>query len=119
LARISAKGETLFDIFDLSRPVSKVLGVRSKGVRNLEQGLGTTPVTQYLGVKFHLLGSTIGTFEQPKLADSIGDGLVQITSSLSADGRPASLVAYERTNHMQLLNDANIRVKIEDITTNA
>ncbi|MCE2679028.1 MAG: GPI inositol-deacylase [Burkholderiales bacterium] len=116
LARVSAKGETLFDIFDLSRPVSKVLGVRSKGVRNLEQGLGTTPVTQYLGVKFHLLGSTIGTFEQPKLADTIGDGLVRITSSLSADGRPESLVAYERTNHMQLLNDAKIRAKLEELT---
>jgi hypothetical protein len=117
LARVSAKGETLFDIFDLSRPVSKVLGVRSKGVRNLEQGLGTTPVTQYLGVKCHLLGSTIGTFDQPKLADSIGDGLVQITSSLSADGRPESLVAYERTNHMQLLNDAKIRIKLEELTS--
>jgi len=95
------------------------LGVRSKGVRNLEQGLGTTPVAQYLGVRFHLWGSTIGTFEQPKLADSIGDGLVQITSALSADGRPESMVAYERTNHMQLLNDAKIRARLEDLTTKA
>ncbi len=116
LARISAKGEKLLDAFDLSRPISKVLGVRSRGVRNLEQGLGTTPVSRYTDVRVHLIGSTVGTFEQPGIAETVGDGLVQLSSSLSADAVPQAASAYEGRHHMHLLNDAKIREQLDQLT---
>jgi pimeloyl-ACP methyl ester carboxylesterase len=119
LARLSAKGETLLDAFDMSRPVSKVLGVRSRGVRNLEAGLGATPVTRYENIRVHLVGSTVGTFEQPRLADTIGDGLVQISSALAADALPQGTRAHENMHHMNLLNDAKIRQQLDDLTRTA
>jgi len=118
LARISATGERLLDAFDLSRPISKVLGVRSRGVRNLEKGLGATPVTRYDtdSVRVHLFGSTVGTFEQPGVSETVGDGLVQLSSALSADAMPERISALPGRHHMHLLNDANIRQQLADLT---
>lgn len=116
LARLSATGERLLDAFDLSRPISKVLGVRSRGVRNLEKGLGTTPVSRYEDVRVHLIGSTVGTFEQPGIAETVGDGLVQLSSALSADAMPQAASAYEGRHHMHLLNDAKIREQLDQLT---
>jgi len=116
LARLSATGERLLEAFDLSRPVSRILGVRSRGVRNLEQGLGTTPVSKYEGVRVHLIGSTVGTFEQPGVAETVGDGLVQLSSALSADAVPEQASAYAGRHHMHLLNDATIRAQLEELT---
>lgn len=116
LARLSATGERLLDVFDLSRPVSKVLGIRSRGVRNLEQGLGATPVSRYGALRVHLIGSTVGNFEQPGVAETVGDGLVQLSSALAADAVPQQASAYAGRHHLHLLNDAKIRAQLDELT---
>lgn len=116
LARLSATGERLLDAFDLSRPVSKVLGVRSRGVRNLEQGMGTTPVSRYGDVRVHLTGATVGTLEEPGIAETVGDGLVQLKSALSSDAAPQAAQALAGRHHMHLLNDVTIRQQLIEIT---
>ncbi|WP_288108444.1 alpha/beta fold hydrolase [Limnobacter sp.] len=115
LARLAAAGEGLLDRFELSKPVSRVLGVRSTGIRDLQGGLGPLMTSDGHRVQFHLIGSTVGKSTGSWLNDTVGDGLVQMSSALADETGTAQRAAFSQKHHMQLLNDPEIYVQLEAV----
>lgn len=108
LARLAAAGEQLFNRFDLSRPIGRVLGVRSRGIRDLKDGLGPLKTHTGKDVMFHLIGSTVAADTNSWLSNTVGDGLVTMNSALADETGRAQRLAMTQKHHMLLLNDAEV-----------
>ncbi|MDX1668709.1 MAG: alpha/beta hydrolase [Limnobacter sp.] len=115
VARLAGKGEQLFSQFELSRPVSKVLGVRSTGIRNLQTGLGPLQTSDGQIIDFHMMGATLGGQSGSWVDESLGDGLVQMSSALADDTGKAQRLAFSAKHHMRLVNDPEIYQQIEAV----
>lgn len=115
LARLAAAGEGLLGRFELSRPVGRVLGIRSTGIRDLQGGLGPLMTSDGHRVQFHLIGSTMGKTTGSWLNETVGDGLVQMSSALADETGTAQRAAFSQKHHMQLLNDPEIYVQLEAV----
>ncbi|MDX1670395.1 MAG: alpha/beta hydrolase, partial [Limnobacter sp.] len=115
LARLAGKGEELFSRFELSKPLGKVLGVRSTGVRDLQTGLGSLQTADGREVGFHLLGATVGKSTGSRLNESLGDGLVQMSSALADESGQAQRLAFAEMHHMMLLNHPEIYRQLEAV----
>ncbi|MBU0785251.1 MAG: GPI inositol-deacylase [Gammaproteobacteria bacterium] len=113
LARLAAAGEQLFDRFELSRPIGRVLGVRSRGIRDLDYGLGALQTRDGHEVMFHLVGSTIADHGSSWLNTTVGDGLVTPDSALADDTGKAQRVMFAQKHHMTLLNDPDVYLELE------
>lgn len=113
LARLAAAGEQLFDRFELSRPIGHVLGVRSRGIRDLDHGLGALQTRGGREVMFHLIGSTIGDHGSSWLNSTVGDGLVTPDSALADDTGKAQRVTFAQKHHMALLNDPDVYLELQ------
>ncbi|WP_370261150.1 esterase/lipase family protein [Limnobacter sp.] len=113
LARLAAAGEQLFGRFELSRPIGKVLGVRSRGIRDLDDGLGPLQTKDGLKVMFHLVGSTIGDYTDSWVNTTLGDGLVPPQSALADNTGRAQRVTFSRKHHMLLLNDPEVYAELQ------
>lgn len=112
LARLAAAGEQLLGRFQLSRPVGKVLGVRSRGIRDLKDGLGALQGRDGSPVMFHLIGSTIGDHSAVWLNATLGDGLVTPESALADDTGRAQRMTFAQKHHMNLLNDPEVYAEL-------
>lgn len=113
LARLAAAGEQLLGRFDLSKPVGKVLGVRSRGIRDLKDGLGAIQTRSGQEVMFHLIGSTIGDHTSSWLNTTVGDGLVTPDSAQADDTGRAQRVTFAQKHHMTLLNDPDVFLELK------
>lgn len=113
LARLAAAGEQLFDRFELSRPIGRALGVRSRGIRDLDHGLGALQTRDGHEVMFHLIGSTIGDHGSSWLNTTVGDGLVTPDSALADDTGKAQRVTFAQKHHMTLLNDPDVYLELQ------
>jgi pimeloyl-ACP methyl ester carboxylesterase len=113
LARLAAAGEQLFGKFELSKPIGRVLGVRSRGIRDLKDGLGALQTRDGQEVMFHLVGSTIGDHTSSWLNTTVGDGLVTPDSALADDTGKAQRVTFAQKHHMTLLNDPDVFLELK------
>lgn len=113
LARLAAAGEQLFDRFELSRPIGRVLGVRSRGIRDLDHGLGVLQTPAGHEVMYHLIGSTIGDHGSSWLNTTVGDGLVTPDSALADNTGKAQRVTFAQKHHMTLLNDPDVYLELQ------
>lgn len=113
LARLAAAGEQLFGKFELSKPIGRVLGVRSRGIRDLKDGLGPLQTRDGHNVMFHLIGSTIGDHTSSWLNTTVGDGLVTPDSALADDTGRAQRVTFAQKHHMTLLNDPDVFLELK------
>jgi pimeloyl-ACP methyl ester carboxylesterase len=113
LARLAAAGEQLFGKFELSKPIGRVLGVRSRGIRDLKDGLGPIQTRDGHSVMFHLIGSTIGDHTSSWLNTTVGDGLVTPDSALADDTGRAQRVTFAQKHHMTLLNDPDVFLELK------
>lgn len=113
LARLAAAGEQLLGRFELSRPIGKVLGVRSRGIRDLKDGMGALQTRDGQEVMFHLIGSTIGDHTSSWLNTTVGDGLVTPDSALADDTGRAQRVTFAQKHHMTLLNDPDVFLELQ------
>lgn len=113
LARLAAAGEQLFDRFELSRPIGRVLGVRSRGIRDLDHGLGALQTPAGHEVMYHLIGSTIGDHGSSWLNTTVGDGLVTPDSALADNTGKAQRVTFAQKHHMTLLNDPDVYLELQ------
>ena len=115
LARLAAAGEQLFSRFELSRPLGRVLGGRSRGIRDLDHGLGPLQTRDGQSVMFHLIGSTMGGINATWLNTNIGDGLVTTVSAHADSTGKAQKVTFIEKHHMNLLNDPDVFVEIRRV----
>lgn len=113
LARLAAAGEQLLGRFELSKPIGRVLGVRSRGIRDLKDGLGALQTRAGQDVTFHLVGSTIGDHTSSWLNTTVGDGLVTPDSALADDTGKAQRVTFAQKHHMTLLNDPDVFLELK------
>lgn len=113
LARLAAAGEQLLGRFELSKPIGKVLGVRSRGIRDLKDGLGAIQTRGGQEVMFHLVGSTIGDHTSAWLNSTVGDGLVTPDSATADDTGRAQRVTFAQKHHMTLLNDPDVFLELK------
>ncbi|MCQ8895686.1 GPI inositol-deacylase [Limnobacter humi] len=113
LARLAAAGEQLFNRFELSKPLGRVLGVRSRGIRDLKDGLGPLKTHDGHDVMFHLIGSSIGDSTGSWLPNTVGDGLVTVKSALADDTGRAQRLAFSHKHHMNLLNDPEVYLELQ------
>ncbi len=119
----------VLDAFPLSRPLAKVLNVRSHGIRDLRHGFvadedwkgrpadalnadARTPIPRLEKVKYHFIGSSIGVDEHHWLGHLIGDGLVKLPSSTARELADADTAVLYSAHHMQLLNHPAIYTQI-------
>lgn len=112
LARLAAAGEQLLGKFELSKPIGKVLGVRSRGIRDLNYGMGALQTRDGQEVIFHLIGSTIGDHTSSWLNTTVGDGLVTPDSALADDTGRAQRVTFAQKHHLTLLNDPDVFLEL-------
>lgn len=115
VARLAGAGEALLNGFELSRPISKVLGVRSTGIRNLQKGLGPLKTSDGLPINFHLMGATMSDNAGSWVTETLGDGLVQMSSALADESGRAQRLAFASKHHMRLVNDHEIYQQIEAV----
>jgi pimeloyl-ACP methyl ester carboxylesterase len=115
LARIAGAGEDLLNKFELTKPFGKVLGVRSTGIRGLQDGLGALQTSDGHNVGFHLFGATMADSTGSWINETLGDGLVQMSSALADESGKAQRLAFAAKHHMNLLNDADIYVQLEAV----
>lgn len=109
----------VLDRFELSRPWGRVLGVRSVGIRDLKHGATSDadwrdgrsrrwrspqPIARLPGARYHFIGSSIGVSADDPLGRFLGDGLVRLPSSLTAELADADTATLFRLHHMRLLN---------------
>ena len=113
LARLAAAGEQLFSKFELAKPIGRVLSVRSRGIRDLDHGLGALQTRDGQEVMFHLIGSTIGDHTSSWLNTTVGDGLVTPDSALADDTGKAQRVTFAQKHHMTLLNDPDVFLELK------
>lgn len=113
LARLAAAGEQLLGKFELSKPIGRVLAVRSRGIRDLDHGLGALQTRDGQEVMFHLIGSTIGHHTSSWLNTTVGDGLVTPDSALADDSGKAQRVTFAQKHHMVLLNDPDVFLELK------
>jgi pimeloyl-ACP methyl ester carboxylesterase len=120
----------VLDAFPLSRPLAKVLNVRSSGIRDLRHGFvadedwkgrpadalnadARTPIPRLPTVRYHFIGSSIGAHAEDWLGHAIGDGLVKLPSATARELADADTATLFRAHHMQLLNHPAIAAQIE------
>lgn len=120
----------VLDAFALSRPLAKVLNVRSSGIRDLRHGFvadedwknrpaealnadARTPIPRLPTVRYHFIGSSIGAHAEDWLGHAIGDGLVKLPSATARELAEADTATLFRAHHMQLLNHPAIAAQIE------
>lgn len=113
LARLAAAGEQLLGKFDLSKPIGRVLGVRSRGIQDLQDGLGALQTRDGQEVMFHLVGSTIGDHNSHWINTTLGDGLVTPDSALADETGRAQRVTFAQKHHMTLLNDPDVFLELK------
>lgn len=111
----------VLEAFPLSRPLAKVLAVRSDGIRDLRHGFvadehwkkrsaeeltadARTEIPRVASVDYHFIGSSIGLDEHHWLGKAIGDGLVKLPSSTARELADADTATLYNAHHMQLLN---------------
>ena len=119
----------VLEAFPLSRPLAKVLNVRSHGIRDLRHGFvsdedwkgrpadalnadARTPIPRLETVRYHFIGSSIGVDEHSLLGKAIGDGLVKLPSSTARELADADTAVLYSAHHMQLLNHPAIYTQI-------
>ncbi len=113
-------GIPLLQKFSLSRPLARVLEVRSVGIRDLRHGsvnprdrhalaAGETAelparIARLPQARYHFIGSTLGTTESDPISQVIGDGLVRLPSAKAHHLADADTATLFRMSHMRLLN---------------
>lgn len=115
LARLAGAGEALLSKLDLTKPLANVLGVRSTGIRDLQEGLGPLQTQDGHEIRFHFMGSTVADSTGSWLNETLGDGLVQMSSALADDSGKAQRLAFAAKHHMNLLNDIDIYLQLEAV----
>jgi pimeloyl-ACP methyl ester carboxylesterase len=121
LERIVNRGVAWMHKLPLSRPLAKVLDVRSAGIRHLGHGFivdedhkgrsreslnadSRTPIPPLATAQYHFLGTTLGSGPDSYWSETLGDGLVQLSSSTAAHLANADSATLYASNHMRLLN---------------
>jgi len=120
----------VLDAFPLSRPLSKILKVRSQGIRDLRHGFvadedwkrrpadalnaeALTPIPRLETVRYHFIGSSVGLDETDWIGKVVGDGLVRLPSATARHLADADTAVLFRAHHMQLLNHPAVLAQIE------
>jgi pimeloyl-ACP methyl ester carboxylesterase len=105
----------------LSRPLARILKIRSAGIKDLRQGathdsdwrrrdldgLGPAPrsaIARIAGARYHFIGSTVGAHTDDRLARSFGDGLVDLPSATASELADADSATLTRVHHIRLVN---------------
>jgi pimeloyl-ACP methyl ester carboxylesterase len=107
--------------YALSRPLARILGIRSAGIKDLRQGathdsdwrgrdldaVGPAPraaIARIEDAQYHFLGSTLGNTTGDRLARTLGDGLVDLPSATAREIADADSATLTRVHHIRLLN---------------
>lgn len=129
LARGAHAAAVALEAFPLSRPVSKVLNVRSVGIRDLNHGRivdedwrgrpdhalnaqALTPIPRLENARYHFIGSSFGADENDLVGKLLGDGLVLLPSATARHLADADTAMLYRAHHMTLLNHPVIYAQI-------
>ncbi|MDP3857464.1 MAG: hypothetical protein Q8Q73_06850 [Stagnimonas sp.] len=129
LARGAHAAAAALDAFPLSRPVSKVLNIRSVGIRDLNHGRivdedwrgrpddalnadALTPIPRLENARYHFIGSSFGADENDLVGKLLGDGLVLLPSATARHLADADTAMLYRAHHMTLLNNPVIYAQI-------
>lgn len=129
LARGAHAAAAALDAFPLSRPVSKVLNIRSVGIRDLNHGrivdedwrgrpddavnaAALTPIPRLENARYHFIGSSFGADEHDLVGKILGDGLVMLPSATARHLADADTAMLFRAHHMTLLNNPVIYAQI-------
>lgn len=98
-----------------SEPIGRVLGARSAGLVDLEQGLADEGYAP--GVAYGFVAATVTRDVAHPFGRLVGDGLVRIVSAVGGDHAPTQA---RRTNlgavgHLGLLNDPSVYAWMRDL----
>jgi len=119
----------VLETFPLSRPLAKVLAIRSAGIKDLRHGFTSdadwkgrpagalnaealTPIPRLETARYHFIGSSIGLDESDWIGKVLGDGLVKLPSATARHLADADTAVLFRAHHMQLLNHPAIYTQI-------
>lgn len=130
LEKLVHAGVPLLQQFSLSRPLSRVLEMRSVGIRDLRHGsvsgddrralaTGETAllparIPRLPQARYHFIGSTLGTSVSDPVTQVLGDGLVRLHSAQAHHLADADTATLFRMSHMRLLNHPAVYAQLLD-----
>jgi len=121
LEQVVNVGVERMERFALSRPLARILKIRSAGIKDLRQGathdldwrgrdldaLGTAPrgeIARIAGARYHFIGSTLSGSVDDRLSETLGDGLVNLSSATAHQLADADSATLTRVHHVRLIN---------------
>ncbi len=121
LEQVVNVGVERMERFALSRPLARILKIRSAGIKDLRQGathdrdwrgrdldaLGTAPradIARIAGARYHFIGSTLSSRIDDRLSETLGDGLVNLSSATAHQVADADSASLTRVHHVRLIN---------------
>lgn len=122
LEQLVHRGVARMEDFALTRPLARVLRVRSAGIKDLRHGAThdsdwrgrdldaldggvRQAIARIPGARYHFLGCSLGLREGDLLDRTLGDGLVMLSSATAHDLADADSAALFGRHHLRLLND--------------
>jgi pimeloyl-ACP methyl ester carboxylesterase len=105
-------GVAVMGAFDLTRPWTRMLEVRSAGIRDLRLGtlgdrhdrVDRSQVRTIPNARYHFIGASIGRDVHDLRGQVFGDGLVRLSSATARELADADTAVLFGLHHMQLLN---------------
>jgi len=114
LARHGEQLQRALDTFAVTAPLGRLGGARSRGIKDLHDGLSPSEIPGGAHIARRFIGSHLGAQPDGALASLFGDGLVPLASSTTLDGHtPTTHLVLAEIGHLGLLNDPRVLEQIQ------
>ena len=106
LARHGQQLQRALDAFSVTAPLGRLGAARSRGVKDLHDGLSASSASTWPHIAQRFVGAHLGAEPDGVLASLFGDGLVPLSSATTLDGyTPTTSTVLPDVGHLGLLND--------------
>ncbi len=116
-APLARHGELLqraLDTFAVTAPLGRLGAARSRGVKDLHDGLPAGAISGHPQIELRFIGAHLGAAADGALASLFGDGLVPVASATTLDGyTPTTHLVLGGVGHLGLLNDPRALAQIK------
>lgn len=125
LEQVVNTGVEKMERYALTRPLARILKIRSAGIKDLRQGathdadwrrrdldaLGDAPradIARIAQARYHFIGSTLSGSPEDRLSQTLGDGLVNVASATAHQLADADSATLTRVGHVRLINHPQV-----------
>ena len=114
LARHGQLLQRTLDNFAVTAPLGRLGAARSRGVKDLHDGLPAGAICGHPQIQLRFVGAHLGASADGALANLFGDGLVPVASATTLDGHtPTTHIVLNEVGHLGLLNDPRVLEQIK------